>query len=631
MVEALLVILAAGLVLLLPGWAVLSWLPGEKSDVLSRLADAIGLSISITVLLGLVGFLAGIRLPPLAVAGGYSLFLLLAVAGSLRKRQGMHFDWFVLLGLLFVAALITWRIYQAHTLALPAWVDSVHHTLVVRKIMLFGGLPSDLGPEVNVPFFYHFGFHLVTALVALFASLEPYQAVLWVGQGLNALVALSIYRLGVALWNDRGRAGLAGLLVGFVFQMPAYYITWGRYTLLTGLVLLPLAMAAALDLRHKAPQAAPEGINSPENPEPSRFLNIKINEAGGAIVRLVLLTAGVCLSHYLAALLLALFLVILGLAEVIGAVRRRDWKDLPWRMALPAILGALLALPWLLRLWLINQGVIQPELVSPLQPADGGYVSYLLQLLGPRRSHILLIIAGVGLVRLFFQKGKRSFAFYALVMAVLTLPWGIRLGPFRPDYMAIMLFLPASLLVSDLLFSGCEAARRKLRGWVGWVLLGLATVGWLTWGIIETRDILNPVTVFTDQADVAALQWVQKNTPENAHFFINVTPWQYGVYRGIDGGYWLEPFSGRQSLIPPVIYAWGSNDEISQINSLAERASRLTGCTNEFWELVRDAKLTHIYTRQGAGSLQPDVLMKCGRLRLVYQQQGVSIFEIMTR
>ena len=43
-------------------------------------------------------------------------------------------------------------------------------------------------------------------------------------------------------------AALAALLVGFVFQMPAYYLTWGRFTLLTGLVVLGPAMAAALDV-----------------------------------------------------------------------------------------------------------------------------------------------------------------------------------------------------------------------------------------------------------------------------------------------------------------------------------------------------------------------------------------------
>ena len=36
--------------------------------------------------------------------------------------------------------------------------------------------------------------------------------------------------------------GLA-LLVGLAFQMPAYYLTWGRHPLATGLLLLPAALS----------------------------------------------------------------------------------------------------------------------------------------------------------------------------------------------------------------------------------------------------------------------------------------------------------------------------------------------------------------------------------------------------
>ena len=48
-----------------------------------------------------------------------------------------------------------------------------------------------------------------------------------------------------AAWGDVTRAALAGLFTAFAFHMPAYYLTWGRYPLLAGLLVLPLAMAAA--------------------------------------------------------------------------------------------------------------------------------------------------------------------------------------------------------------------------------------------------------------------------------------------------------------------------------------------------------------------------------------------------
>ena len=52
--------------------------------------------------------------------------------------------WPALLLALLLAALVAWRLYQARSLALPAWVDSVHHALIVRKIMENGGIPWDL-------------------------------------------------------------------------------------------------------------------------------------------------------------------------------------------------------------------------------------------------------------------------------------------------------------------------------------------------------------------------------------------------------------------------------------------------------------------------------------------------------
>jgi len=142
--------------------------------------------------------------------------------------------------------LIAWRLYQAVELVLPPWVDSLHHVLIVRKIIETGGLPIDLSPYLPVPFYYHFAFHSFTAEFSVLSQLSPDQAVLILGQMLNAAIGLSVYTLGRALFKDWRPAVLAGLLTAFFTQMPAYYLTWGRYTLLTGLVIMPLAMAVAI-------------------------------------------------------------------------------------------------------------------------------------------------------------------------------------------------------------------------------------------------------------------------------------------------------------------------------------------------------------------------------------------------
>ena len=117
------------------------------------------------------------------------------------------------------------------------------------------------------------------------------------GQFLNAFVSLAMYRLGMTLWNDRRRAVIAMLLTGFVFQMPGYYLTWGRYTLLTGLGIMILGMAAALDV--------------------IRSSNDRFPHDREAAARLTVYVAGVLITHYFAAGLLALFFAALVLEQII--------------------------------------------------------------------------------------------------------------------------------------------------------------------------------------------------------------------------------------------------------------------------------------------------------------------------
>ena len=108
----------------------------------------------------------------------------------------------------------------------------------------------------------------------------------------------------------------------------------------------------------------------------------------------------------------------------------------------------------------------------------------------------------------------------------------------------------------------------------------------------------------------------------------NVTHWQYRTYRGEDGGWWIMPLTRRETLLPPVLYVMGARDYVDKINNFAETASQLQDCSTEFWELVQEAGVTHIYVVEGRGSLQPEGLEDCAGLSLVYAKDGVAIFEV---
>jgi hypothetical protein len=88
---------------------------------------------------------------------------------------------------------------------------------------------------------------LVAAAMQL-SSLDLPQAMLVSGQALNVLQVLAAAGLATYLWR-RPLAGIvAALVVGLLSIFPAYYVSWGRYTQLTGLLLLPPLMIVWLEL-----------------------------------------------------------------------------------------------------------------------------------------------------------------------------------------------------------------------------------------------------------------------------------------------------------------------------------------------------------------------------------------------
>jgi hypothetical protein len=602
-------ILAGTIVLFLPGWAYLAWFPHPDRDAFEGLAESAGLSLAFTALGALSTFVFRFRLNAPTLIAIYAALALIAAAGWLRRKRSFKPKWQHLLALAGLGALVAWRLYQARSLVLPAWVDSLHHALIVRKMLDYGGLPADMQPYLPVPLYYHFAFHSLASVFAFFARIEPAQAVLLAGQTASALVALSVYRLGKALWPGTWRAVLAALLVGFFTEMPAYYLTWGRYTLAAGLVVLPLAIAAALDAVR----------------EPGRW------EHG---LRLAIYTAGALLAHYLTAILLAIFLIVLGIYMLMRDLRRRAVSRLVWASLLGgSMAGLFLALPWVLRVWQYSSAQFEVSEVLPGSAAGPtqDYINYVWYLLGPKHDYYFLAVAALGLLIVWrWRPVSRTVAIWAVLVGLLCLPWGLRLGPFQPHHIAMVLFLPAVFPAADFLISGCEAwGKITHRRWPALVTSGLIAAGVIAWGAQSTVSILNPVTVLATQTDREALDWVAANTPANARFYINGTPWQGGVYRGVDGGAWLLPLTGRWSLVPPPMFAWGDPGYVKLIDAWDAQGSQVSSCNEQFWQLVDQAQLDYIYVKTGVGSLQPSALQACPGIQQVYDQQGVSIYQII--
>ena len=608
--EHFLFMAVALVVLFMPGLVWILYLNNKDHDIVESLADAIGISISLMAIFAMLFFYAGLSFSPFLIGilfGGLSLAILIKV---LKNKIQISRQTLMLLSITFIAfiLLVIFRFYQAKDLVFPAWVDSVHHVLVTQKILDNGGLPRTLAPELNISFHYHYGFHLIAALFSWISKLEPINAVLWFGQVINALVVLGIYRLSKAIWKKTIPAFLAALLVGFAFQMPGYFVTWGRYTLLTGLLVLLPAIASSYEL-------------------------VRCGFTKERTLRLIILIAGLALVHYLALFYIGLFLLSLVIKRGFGWYRSQDktrrkeiiGSILP--MLVSAGIGILVALPWLLRMLSAHPGQVAVEVVLPNKDNLGSY-QYILYLLGPNHNYYLMGGALLGLIFIWWQKGARDIALWSTFMVLLAIPWGPRFGPFRPDHMAIVLFVPGSIMLAYGWFKVCEWINKRFRKGVGWAVFVVISLGVIGWGVWQTRVVINPVTILADQSDKQALDWIDQHVPEDARFLTNTTIWQYQTYRGVDGGYWIIPQTGRFALALPGLYGYAERNEVKMWVDWMQRAAVVHACDDGFWSLIKDANLSHVYLREGKGSLQPAALVDCPNLDTIYQQAGVFIYEI---
>ena len=625
--------------LLLP-LAVVVWLPGHfllslaglgrRFDGGERFALSVGLSLALIPVLMAWTSLAGLRWSAVAV---WAAALLMAFGLLWRSRARLTAGLPLALprpslaGLALVAVVLfsfAVRLIMVRDLAAPAWVDSVHHALITRLIVEKGAFPSSYAPYLEIgTASYHAGFHSLVASFHWLSGLDIPTAMLLLGQALNALAVVSVYLFTTTFVENRAAGVVAAAIAGLFTPMPAYYTSWGRYTQLAGVVILPVA--AVLIKRLMDEKRSGGG-------QPASGRNTWPHLVGAAIA-----SAGLFLTHYRVIAFLASLLVVYYLLILLASVRRwPGWCQHARSAGLACAAGLMaagLALPWLAPM-LVTFLLPRISSWSSVQAAWFGDFSW--QYLNAAFGRVALVLAGLGALWGLIQRRLfpilmvlwAGLMFLLANLAALRLPGA---GFLNNTSVEITLFMPIAALGGYFVawwaafLHGLlpERARRPYCWGLGLAGLALALAA-----ARALLPILNPVTFLFRQADRPALAWIEKNVPESETILINPFFWGYGLYAGNDGGYWIAPLAGRRTLPPPVLYGLEDNGEaILRIVDISRKATDLRSNPQGLHDYMLSQGIHYLYIGARGGPFSPRLLQESSLFKTLYEGDGTWLFQ----
>ena len=139
--------------------------------------------------------------------------------------------------------------------------------------------------------------------------------------------------------------------------------------------------------------------------------------------------------------------------------------------------------------------------------------------------------------------------------------------------------------------------------------------------------------------DLRASAWIRANLPQDASFLVNSFP-AYGgtVMAGSDGGWWLRFLSGRQTNLPPLLYA----SEPAPYPAFGQWINDLTNLL--YSQGINSPELQAELTRRGIGyiyvgqvqgragyggpqPLEPETILTGQFYHPIYHQDRVWIFK----
>jgi hypothetical protein len=562
----------------IPGWALLSLLYPKWNSLglWEKFGLGSGLSLAIYPLLILWTSLIGLRLGPyyawLPPVVGLMVILLRNRTNLLQPKlllRNARFPNWADFTLLIIVVLIAWvRFWVIRSLDVPLWGDSYQHTMIAQLIVDNNGLFTSWLPLAGLKSFtYHFGFHSLAAAFHWITRMPLAQATLWTGQILNIFAVISLYPLTFRISKNRWAGVFAVLLAGLAFSMPMFYLNWGRYTQLAGLVLLPTFIYISW-----------EQLESQKSSWQLLLLSC-------------ILLGGLFVTHVRVLVFAILFLA----CFLIFYYQQNRWKATVLRVITTCIGAVLFMLPWIINIWSGKQlPILTYQITTPPAKlsasaleanAIGNIFTYL-----PAWAWVLLpVVIGWGLWKR--DKGFTLISFWWYLIILAANPQWFKLpgaGLITSFAVMISFYFPVSILLGTSMGWVIEAIQYHSKApqlpstspsWTvqhlyAPAILILVIVVSLPAALQRIKDIQINRFSLASRPDLRAAAWIDENTPINASFLVN-SFFAYNQYAivGSDGGWWIPLLSARQTSLPPLPYAseQGYRPDYRQwINSLTD-------------------------------------------------------------
>lgn len=600
-----------------PGLAMAAWglQVNHKLDFTQQLIVGFAISLSLWAVLFSALTLVNVALPPIS---GWLLGLSGWLAYAWLRRNGRGTVPLLLTqGRSLLPTTLLWLVAGA-TAAVSLWAlrsvvvqpgsDGYHHTLFAQVIAEQGMLPATLAPLTSLlTFTYHFGYHVLVAVFNWMTGISVIALTPIVAQLLKAGMALAAAFLAEALGARRSGSVVTAAVVGLICVFPAYYVNWGRNTQLTGLMLLAVLLGIIWLWCSAPPRWPTAGL-------------------------VAVLAVGLALAHYRVTLMAAI-----GCALIVAAHGwQARWRWGVWRQRAPhmagMVLGALLLIsPWVWHVWSsrnlgYSAAIAEPQASFFALDRLGSLV------LSYSTNWPLLIVYAVVLVYGLWKRdlGIWVMTLWALALYVLSQPWAFSQ---YMDTITIVqsLFLPAAVTIGLAvgLFLADEAGGQQ----VGrrWLVAGLTLLLSLA-GIRAISEIVEPGAPYVLPADLAAAQWVNSNTPDDAVFMVNTYTFDFApqFIIGSDAGGWLPLLARRRVVTAPMSFSIERNmyeNYPQRLQQLAALGGDLT--TPEAVAALRSAGVTHVFIGSRGGPIEVDKLLHSPGYELEYERGGDYVFRLL--